>query len=87
MYYATWLVLVAISLAVSIAAFIWGLRSGQFSDPERARYLPLGSDLLSQPAVAATHRKKRAQTTGLIFVVLICLAGFAAALALGIHHR
>lgn len=40
MYFPTWILLVGISLMISIAAFIWGLRSGQFSDPERARYLP-----------------------------------------------
>ena len=87
MYYAGWLSLVAISLAVSIVAFLWGLKSGQFSDQDRARYLPLGSDLLSRPAVAATPRRRRWQTTGLLLVIFVCVAAFAAALALSLHHR
>ncbi|MFZ2448193.1 MAG: cbb3-type cytochrome oxidase assembly protein CcoS [Syntrophobacteraceae bacterium] len=87
MYYAGWLFLVGISLAVSLAAFLWGLRSGQFSDQDRARFLPLGSDLLEEPAVAAPARRRRAQSAGLLFIVLMCLAAFVAALALGLHYR
>ena len=61
-YYSGWLFLVVMSLIVSLAAFIWGLRAGQFSDQERARYLPLGKDLLSQPITAVSRAKRRAHT-------------------------
>jgi nitrogen fixation-related uncharacterized protein len=40
-----WLTLVIISLAVSIAAFIWGAANGQFTEQVRARYLPLCDEL------------------------------------------
>jgi len=86
-YYAGWLFLVLISLWVSLVGFIWGLISGQFSDQERARYLPLGRDLLAEPIVAATRRKQKAHTVALLIVILIALCAFAAALALSIHYR
>jgi len=41
MYYLPWTILVVISLWVSLVGFIWALKSGQFSDQNRARYLPL----------------------------------------------
>jgi cbb3-type cytochrome oxidase maturation protein len=40
-FFSAWILLVALSLWISLAAFFWGLQSGQFSDQERARYLPL----------------------------------------------
>jgi cbb3-type cytochrome oxidase maturation protein len=47
MYYLPWVFLVVASLWVSLAAFFWGLKSGQFSDQTRARYLPLRDECLS----------------------------------------
>ena len=47
MYYLPWVFLVLASLGVSLAAFFWGLKSGQFSDQTRARYLPLRDECLS----------------------------------------
>lgn len=45
-----WVILVALSVWVSIAAFIWAVQSGQFADQERARFLPLAEDLPPPPA-------------------------------------
>jgi cbb3-type cytochrome oxidase maturation protein len=47
MYYLPWVLLVMASLWVSLAAFFWGLKSGQFADQTRARYLPLRDECLS----------------------------------------
>lgn len=49
MYYLSWIILVVISLWVSVIGFIWALRSGQFSDQNRARYLPLRDDYPGPP--------------------------------------
>jgi cbb3-type cytochrome oxidase maturation protein len=46
---AYWVILVIISVGLSLAAFIWGLRSGQFADPERARYLAISERSLAPP--------------------------------------
>ncbi len=40
-YFALWIVLVLVSLWISFLVFFWALRSGQFSDQDRARYIPL----------------------------------------------
>jgi cbb3-type cytochrome oxidase maturation protein len=47
MYYLPWVFLVAVSLWVSLAAFFWGLKSGQFTDQTRARFLPLRDEAIS----------------------------------------
>jgi cbb3-type cytochrome oxidase maturation protein len=36
-----WLGLVGVSLWVSLLAFVWAMKSGQFAEQERLRYLPL----------------------------------------------
>ncbi len=37
----TWLISLALSLVTVSALFLWGVRTGQFSEPDRARYLAL----------------------------------------------
>lgn len=86
-YYSGWLFLVIISLSVSLAAFVWGLRHGQFSDQDRARYLPLGKDLLSQPIPRVSGSRFRIHKAVLCAIAVIGIAAFAAALALGLYHR
>jgi cbb3-type cytochrome oxidase maturation protein len=44
-YYFPWILLMAASLLASLALFIWALKRGQFSDQDRARYLPLRHEL------------------------------------------
>src|SRR5512143_1166284 len=44
-YYLPWVLLIVVSLWVSLAAFFWALRHGQFSEQERARYLPLRGEI------------------------------------------
>jgi len=48
--YFSWILLVVCSLAVGLAAFLWALHDGQFSDQNRARYLPLLDDFRKAPA-------------------------------------
>ena len=43
----SWIVTTVIGTAAAIAAFIWGLRRGQFGDQQRARRLPLDSGIPS----------------------------------------
>jgi len=64
-----WLALVTISLAVSLAAFIWGIGSGQFTEQTRARYLPL-RDLYPADRDGEAVRPSRG-----IFVLLTIIAG------------
>jgi cbb3-type cytochrome oxidase maturation protein len=55
MYYLGWIILTATGISVSIAAFIWALRTGQFSDQSRARYLPLRGEMLKPSATRASR--------------------------------
>ena len=75
MYLLGWIILVSLSFWVSLAAFLWGLQSGQFSDQERARYLPL-RDQFPRPAV-----KDPARWTIEVYVLLsigvVVLGGMA----------
>lgn len=58
MYYLPWVFLVAASLWVSLAAFFWGLKSGQFTDQTRARFLPLRDESIS-PALKNPSKPSR----------------------------
>jgi cbb3-type cytochrome oxidase maturation protein len=69
MYLGHWVVLVLLSLGVSVVAFLWGVRTGQFSDPQRARYLAL-SDEPRAPACADVVRPGRG-AYALVAVVLL----------------
>ena len=85
MYFSSWIVLVVLSLGASVIAFIWGVRSGQFTDQNRARYLPLtGEPLLSHPSDGKAKRSK--ESYALLGIVIIGFAAFFTALALGIYH-
>ncbi len=86
-YCAGWLFLVVISLAVSLAALIWAVRAGQFSDQERARYLPLGKGLLSEPILVASRAMSRVHTVCLCAITAMACIAFAAAFALSLYHR
>ncbi|MBI5441813.1 MAG: cbb3-type cytochrome oxidase assembly protein CcoS [Deltaproteobacteria bacterium] len=69
MYLGHWLVLVLLSLAASVLAFLWGLGTGQFSDPERARYLALTGEP-ARPAGDAVRPCRGAYA----LVVILCLS-------------
>jgi cbb3-type cytochrome oxidase maturation protein len=80
MYLPFWLILVVFSLTASLAAFLWGLKSGQFSDQDRARYLPLG-DIRTQTLIKEPS-KWTIEVYVLLFIGLLVLAGMAASLFL-----
>ncbi|MCE5243499.1 MAG: cbb3-type cytochrome oxidase assembly protein [Syntrophobacteraceae bacterium] len=79
MYFA-WSGLVFISLVVGMAAFLWGFRSGQFSDQERARYLPFPDELPETPARSAS--KSLWNTVALLAVAAVVLSCLLAPLAI-----
>ncbi|HSR10951.1 MAG TPA: cbb3-type cytochrome oxidase assembly protein [Thermodesulfobacteriota bacterium] len=53
-YYLPWVLLVLASVSAALAGFFWAVRNGQFSDQDRARYLPL-RDL---PPMGAVRKPK-----------------------------
>ncbi|MGA3086107.1 MAG: cbb3-type cytochrome oxidase assembly protein CcoS [Thermodesulfobacteriota bacterium] len=83
MYLPIWMMLVVFSLWFSLMAFFWGLQSGQFSDQERARFLPLRDDQL-QPTVEDPARLA-VEVYVLISIGLVVLLGLAASLFFGLN--
>ncbi len=76
-YYLPWVVLMTASLAASLVLMVWGFRNGQFSDQDRARYLPLRDSGLSGPTRRPAGKK---------VIEVYCLLGLIAGVgvALGV---
>jgi len=72
MYYPYFIAYMGAGFVISIVVFIWALNNGQFRDQQRARYIPLESDLNTKPVKAS--RFARIQTVALFSLVGICLA-------------
>lgn len=45
MYFPYFMAYMTVGLVASLLVFAWALRSGQFKDQQRARYLPLDEDM------------------------------------------
>ncbi len=84
MYFFGWILMVALTVLSTLAAFIWALRSGQFSDQGRARYLPLVDEPL--PKVTDHALKPGKGIYLFLFIGLLVLAAMAAALILSLTH-
>ena len=74
-YYLPWISLMVASLAAGLVLLVWGLRSGQFSEQERARYLPLRD---ADAPLSATQPRRITKElyvllglVGLTFVILL----------------
>ena len=84
MYLYGWIILVGISLWVSLVAFIWALRSGQFSDQARARYLPLRDEF--PPTSAENPSKLTGEVYALLIIGGIGLLGLLAPVLLSFYR-
>jgi cbb3-type cytochrome oxidase maturation protein len=76
MVFLGWVILVALSLWVSVVAFLWGIRTEQFSDPARSRYLPL----LNEFSLPAAERPAKF-TVEVYALLVIATIGLLAILA------
>ena len=72
MYYPYFIAYMAAGFIISLVVFFWALNSGQFKDQQRARFIPLETDLNTQPLKAS--RFARIETIVLFSLVCICLA-------------
>ena len=80
MFYLGWIVLTASGILISIAVFLWALKSGQFSDQGRARYLPLRDESPMPPA--ENPSRFTPEVYALLFVVAIGLIAMVATVIL-----
>ncbi len=56
-YYLPWTLLVVASLCAALIAFLWALNGGQFSDQDRARYLPLRDEAFRSAGASGRPRE------------------------------
>lgn len=84
MYVYGWLFLVIISLWTGLAAFVWGLKSGQFKEQSRVRYFPLRDQ--TSPTPLCDPAKLPAEVYVLSAIVICGLLIMLTPLALTIWH-
>ena len=72
MYYPYFIAYMAAGFVISFVVFLWALNNGQFKDQQRARFIPLESDLNTKPVKAS--RSARIETIALFSLICICLA-------------
>jgi cbb3-type cytochrome oxidase maturation protein len=83
MYYPYFIAYIGIGLVLSLVVFYWALRTGQFTDQQRARFLPLRDDA-DQPPVKAS-RLNRLEIYGLFLLATAGLGATAAVLAFALY--
>ena len=64
MYYPYFITYMLVGLVITLPVLLWAIRNGQFSDQERARYLPLEDD----PGPLKTSRFSRLEIYGLMIL-------------------
>lgn len=86
MYLPYWSLLVIFSVVSSIIAFLWGYKSGQFSDQKRASYLALNEEYINSTggagqSVSAGKRRFIGIFFAVIFAVMMisCIITFIVA--------
>ena len=77
MYYPYFIAYMAAGFVISLVVFFWALNHGQFKDQQRARFIPLKSDLDSRPVKAS--RFFRIETVALFTMLCLILASSMAA--------
>lgn len=68
MYFPYFISYIALGFLITIPVFLWALKSGQFKDQQRARFLPL-EDEGDAPAVRIS-RVNRYEIGALVFLVV-----------------
>ena len=80
MYFPYFMTYILAGFAISLAALLWALGSGQFRDQQRARYLPLADDPGAPPARVTRFNRVEAYLLG-----GLAAAGLAASGALLVY--
>jgi cbb3-type cytochrome oxidase maturation protein len=75
MYYPFFLAYILTGLIIGVTVFVWALKTGQFADQQRARFLAIEEAAPRTPPSAKAGRD-------LYFVVYLALAAVAASFAL-----
>jgi hypothetical protein len=66
-YYPFWVLLIVLSLLTSLGGFLWAHRHRQFTDQERARYLPLRGETGSECSGSRRRVSREVMATAAVF--------------------
>jgi cbb3-type cytochrome oxidase maturation protein len=86
MFFSAWIILVVVSLWVSLIAFLWALRAGQFSDQARARFLPLIDEAAPPPHAVKDPSKLTIEAYALMAIAALGVAGMLASIFLSFYR-
>ncbi len=79
MYYPYFVTYMLLGFIVTVPVFFWAMKSGQFRDQQRARFLPLEDEPL-RVSPGGVARMKRIEVFALIFLAVAGLAASAGVL-------
>jgi len=85
MYFPYFITYMIAGFAISLVVFFWALKSGQFKDQKRARFLPLEDE--PETSAVKISRFKRYEAYALMFLALAGLAASAAVLIFALLSR
>ena len=77
MYFPYFLSYMGIGIIVTVIVFVWALRNRQFSDQQRARFLPLQDE----PPHTSAVKPDRISHYELLGLIILACAGLAASAA------
>ena len=83
MYYPYFIAYIGIGLVISLVVFFWAFKTGQFTDQQRARFLPLRDNDDGPPV--ETTRIHRIEIYGLFILAVAGLSATAAVLAYALY--
>ncbi|CAB5088493.1 hypothetical protein D3OALGA1CA_1127 [Olavius algarvensis associated proteobacterium Delta 3] len=84
MYFPYFITYMTVGFAITLVVFLWALKSGQFSDQQRARFLPLEEE--PEPAAGKASKIRRIEVYALFLLAIAGLAASAAVLVFAIIH-
>jgi cbb3-type cytochrome oxidase maturation protein len=85
MYFPYFITYMVVGLVISMLAFFWAFKNGQFRDQQRARFLPLEGE--QESPVKKVANIKRYEIYALMFLAFAGLATSAAALVFSLLHN
>lgn len=85
MYFPYFVAYIVIGISISLLIFFWAVRSGQFHDQQRARYLPLRGE--PAPGTVKASRLSRWEIYALFILAGTGLATTAALLLFAAYFR
>jgi cbb3-type cytochrome oxidase maturation protein len=83
MYFPYFIAYIGIGLTISLVVFFWAVKSGQFKEQQRARYLPLRDE--PESGSAAVSRFSRWEIYGLFALALAGLSMSATVLLYALY--